>query len=244
MVLSQPTRQMTASKEVTAAHELDGVGDQLAADQRRLHALGAHGNPVADGDGIELHRRRACGPDALLHRPRESPQMEIARHRPGPGAGYADERAREIRVAEAHCLEHGAGGRAVRTFGEGAALVLRIHWRVPARGIVPAAATSRRRAPESICLEGITEVTRPPGTTCSAGAARALSRGERRGRLAARAHAAHVPRALRACTSFNRDRRSARAADRCLNNSTRRSCSPPRVPRGRGLTSHSTRRLS
>src|SRR3546814_19257912 len=40
-----------------AAHgELDGVGDEVAADQRRLHALVAHGDAVGHGDGAELSR--------------------------------------------------------------------------------------------------------------------------------------------------------------------------------------------
>ena len=36
-----------------AANGLDRVGDDFARDQRILHALGAHGDAVADGDGAE-----------------------------------------------------------------------------------------------------------------------------------------------------------------------------------------------
>ena len=36
-----------------AADGLDGIGDHFARDQRILHALGAHGDAVAHGDGAE-----------------------------------------------------------------------------------------------------------------------------------------------------------------------------------------------
>ena len=43
-----------------AAHgQLDRVGDDLAADQRRAHALVPHGDTVRDGDGAELAGRAA-----------------------------------------------------------------------------------------------------------------------------------------------------------------------------------------
>ena len=44
-----------AVEEVAADDELDRIGDDLARDQRRLHALGAHRDAVADGDGVVLH---------------------------------------------------------------------------------------------------------------------------------------------------------------------------------------------
>ena len=51
---------------VAAGHQLDRVGDHLAADQRGLHPLGPHRDPVRDRDGVELHRRPAGGAHALL----------------------------------------------------------------------------------------------------------------------------------------------------------------------------------
>src|SRR5690606_2820769 len=53
-------------EHVTAANELDGVGDDLAGDEGGLHALGAHGDAVGDGDGVELHGRATGGADAFL----------------------------------------------------------------------------------------------------------------------------------------------------------------------------------
>ena len=65
-------------KQLAAAHQFDRIGNQFAADQRRAHALGAHGLAVGNRDGVELHRRAAGGANALLHFGRKPPQMKIA----------------------------------------------------------------------------------------------------------------------------------------------------------------------
>ncbi len=44
---------------VAADGELDAIGDHLARDERRLHALVAHGDAVGHRDGAELARRAA-----------------------------------------------------------------------------------------------------------------------------------------------------------------------------------------
>jgi hypothetical protein len=44
-------------EQVAARDELDRVGDHLARDERRAHALGAHRDAVGDRDRVELHRR-------------------------------------------------------------------------------------------------------------------------------------------------------------------------------------------
>src|SRR5438067_1579762 len=53
-------------EEMAAADQLDGVGDDLPANEAGLHPLRAHGDAVADGHGVELHRRAAGGADAVL----------------------------------------------------------------------------------------------------------------------------------------------------------------------------------
>jgi hypothetical protein len=50
---------------------LDGVGDDLAGDQGVLHALGAHGDAVGDGDGVEDDALAAGAVDARLGVARE-----------------------------------------------------------------------------------------------------------------------------------------------------------------------------
>src|SRR5208282_5491325 len=54
-------------EELSAADELDGIGDYFAAHQRCLHAFGAHGLAIGNGDGVELHGRAAGGADSLFH---------------------------------------------------------------------------------------------------------------------------------------------------------------------------------
>ena len=67
----QPGQRLVAAGEpdqrvvgVAAHGELDRIGDHLAADQGRLHALVAHGDAVGHGDGGELARRAAGLGDA------------------------------------------------------------------------------------------------------------------------------------------------------------------------------------
>ena len=80
---------------VAARRQLDRVGDHLAADQRGLHPLGPHRDPVRDRDRVELQRRAAGGAHALLDSLGEPAQVEVARHRLDPGVGDADRRLRE-----------------------------------------------------------------------------------------------------------------------------------------------------
>ena len=54
------TRETDEAIEPLGVHDaLDRVGDDLATDQRGAHALVTHADPVADGDGAELHREPA-----------------------------------------------------------------------------------------------------------------------------------------------------------------------------------------
>jgi hypothetical protein len=54
-----------AVEALAADDGLDGVGDDLAGDERVLHALGAHADAVGDGDGVEDDGLAAGGVDAL-----------------------------------------------------------------------------------------------------------------------------------------------------------------------------------
>ena len=111
-----------AVEHVAALHELDGVGDHLAADEGGLHALGAHGDAVGDGDGVELHGGAAGGADAFLDFDRELAQVVVARHGLDPGIGHADDGFGQIFVGEADGLEHGSRGGAVSSLSDGVAL--------------------------------------------------------------------------------------------------------------------------
>ena len=103
-----------AVEAVAARDELDRVGDHLAADERRAHALGAHRDAVGNRDGVELHRRAAGRADAGFDVLGQRAQVQIARADLDPGVGDADERLLQIRVGEAGAFEHRARGRAAR----------------------------------------------------------------------------------------------------------------------------------
>ena len=135
--------------EVMAAHhQLDRVGDDLAADERGAHALGAHRDAVRHRDGVELHRRAAGLAHAFLHLGGEAPQVEVARADLGPRVGDADQRLVQVGVGEADRLQHGARRGAARPFGQGMALVLGIqgHETPPATRASWATAVSAERA--------------------------------------------------------------------------------------------------
>ena len=94
-------------------HELDRVRDDLAADERHPHPLGAHGDAVGHRDGVELHRRRPGGAHAFLDRGRETAEVQVAGTDLDPGVGDPDEGLPQVVVGEPDRLEHGPGGGAV-----------------------------------------------------------------------------------------------------------------------------------
>ena len=115
-----------AVEHVATRDQLHRIGDHLAADEGTLHPLGAHGDAVGDGDGVDLDGRASGGADPLHHLFGELPVVPVARHGADPGMGDPDLRLREVPVGEAHGLHHGAGGGAVGALEEDAALVARI----------------------------------------------------------------------------------------------------------------------
>ncbi len=118
MFLSQPAMQTRPSKLFPPRHEFDGVGDDLARNEARLHALRAHGNAVVDGDGVELHGRAAGFANALLDGFGDVAEMEVAGPDLSPGVGDADDGLVQVLFAEAHAAQVRAGGGAGWAFGE------------------------------------------------------------------------------------------------------------------------------
>ena len=116
-------------KQLPAAHEFNGIGNQLAAYQRRPHAFRAHGFAVGDGDGIEFHGSAAGGTNAFFHLGREPPQVKVAGHGFDPGVGYADQRLAEVGVGEANRFKHGARRSPVAPVSNSAAAMFEIHWK-------------------------------------------------------------------------------------------------------------------
>ena len=140
-----------AVEHVAPGNQLDRVGDDLAADQRGAHALGAHRDPVRHGHGVELHRRAAGGPHALLDPLRQAAQVEVAGHDLGPRVGDADDRPRQRLVVVADALQVRARGGPVRALelDPAARAGVDAHWRLGLdRAVRPAAALPLGQAPE------------------------------------------------------------------------------------------------
>src|SRR5688500_1782026 len=106
---------------MTASAELDRIGHNLARDERRLHALGAHRDAVAHGDGVHLDRRSTGLADALLDPARELPLIDVAGHDLDPRMRDADQRPLEVLVVVTDSAHHRTCRRAVRSVDHHAA---------------------------------------------------------------------------------------------------------------------------
>src|SRR5262249_49130735 len=52
---------------IAARHQLDGICDHLAADERTFHAFYTHADPIRNGNGVEFHRCSTGGPDTFFY---------------------------------------------------------------------------------------------------------------------------------------------------------------------------------
>ena len=121
-----------AVEHVAAGHQFDGIGNDFAADQRGLHAFGAHGDAIADGDGVELHRRAAGCANAFLYLDGQLAQVVVARHGFDPGVGDSDDGLGKVGIGEPDAFQHGARGRAVTALGDGIAVEGHVWFRLEA----------------------------------------------------------------------------------------------------------------
>ena len=113
-------------EHVAESDQLDGIRNDLSADQGGLHPLGAHGDAVRDRDGVELHGRTPGGANPLLHLGRQPPQVKVARPDLNPGVGDPHDRPSQVLVAESHRLEHGSRRGTAGALGDGAAASFQI----------------------------------------------------------------------------------------------------------------------
>ena len=107
-------------------HHLNGVGDNFPADQGCLHALGAHGYAVADGNGAELEGGAAGLPDTLFDGVGEPVQVDVAGGHVAGQVGDGDEGLVQVILGQSHGPQHGPGWSALRPFGDIAAAVLHL----------------------------------------------------------------------------------------------------------------------
>src|SRR5579859_6574112 len=64
--LVAPDKDDERVEKIAASDQFDGVGDDLAADQRSAHTFRAHGDPVRDGNGVEFERSTAGGANTVF----------------------------------------------------------------------------------------------------------------------------------------------------------------------------------
>jgi len=83
-----------------------------------VHAFVAHGDPVGDGDGTELHGEPAACVDAFLGALGQPVQGEITGSDFVPGTRNADLGLREVVIAHAHGAEHAARRGGVDAVGD------------------------------------------------------------------------------------------------------------------------------
>ena len=101
--------------ELMALHgEFDGIGDDFARNQRRLHARRTHRDAVGDDDGVEVDRNAARFAHAAPHMLGQIAQMHVARRHRRPRVHDRDQRPRKIRIVQARRAQVRARRRPVR----------------------------------------------------------------------------------------------------------------------------------
>lgn len=92
---------------VLRAHDgLDAVGDEVARLEAVAHAPGAHGDGVADPDGVEAEGHHAGLADAVPDGLGEAEKVHVAGVALVPDRGDAHLRLAEVGVGEPHAVEH------------------------------------------------------------------------------------------------------------------------------------------
>ena len=99
-----------AVETMGAEHRLDRVGDQLAAGQRELHPLVAHGDAVVHADRVEDKRHAARLADALLDELADLVQVDVAGDDVDVAVADGDERLAEIVILQAGGAEQASMG--------------------------------------------------------------------------------------------------------------------------------------
>ncbi len=99
-----------AVKAVGADHRFDAIGDQLARGQGVLHPAMAHGDPVADGDGVEFKRHAARLTDGRLDDVRDLAQMDVPRYDLAIRIGHPDKGLAQVLTPDSAGVQQGAMG--------------------------------------------------------------------------------------------------------------------------------------
>ena len=120
-------QQHRAVEALGVHHDLDGVGDDLAGDQREVHALVAHRDAVGDRDRAELQGVALCRVHAVLHGLGQPVEREVAGRDLVPAGRDADLGLLPVLVAHAYGTQHPSRRGPLETVGHvaGAGLEVR-----------------------------------------------------------------------------------------------------------------------
>ncbi len=102
------------------------IGNEIARLQREAHAIGSHGNSVADTDGVEAHADHAGSLDAFLDLFGKVEQMHVAGVAFEPHAGDAHLRLLHVLFIQAGGIKHGLRCALRLGFGDDAAVA--VYW--------------------------------------------------------------------------------------------------------------------
>jgi hypothetical protein len=101
-------------EHISPSDQLDGVGDDFAADQRGTHTFRAHGDAVGDRNGIEFKWSAAGGANAVLNVHGKLAEVKVAGAYLNPGICNANERLGEVVIPQAAGAQHGARSGTIR----------------------------------------------------------------------------------------------------------------------------------
>jgi hypothetical protein len=109
------------------AHDgLDAVGYEVSGLQAVAHAPRAHGDGVADPDGVEAEGHHAGLADAIAHGLGEAEQVHVAGVALVPDRRDADLRLAEVGIGEADAVEHGLRGALRLGLGDAGAVLVEL----------------------------------------------------------------------------------------------------------------------
>lgn len=117
---------------------LNAIGDEVPGLQAVAHASGAHGDGVADADGVEAEGHHAGGGDAVPHGLGEAEEVHVAGVALVPDGGDADLGLGHVIVGEADAVEDGLRGALRLGLGDARAVLVELdgggRWRVRCDG--------------------------------------------------------------------------------------------------------------
>lgn len=106
---------------------LDAVGNEVPGLEAVAHATGAHGDGVADANGVEAEGNHASSSNAVTHGLGEVEEVHVAGVALVPDRGDADLGLGHVVLGETDAVEHGLGGALRFGLGDAGAVLVQLH---------------------------------------------------------------------------------------------------------------------